>query len=249
MISISVVSHGQLRLIHSLFEDIKKHCTGYPFEVILTLNFHEEFPFEIDEYPFVVKVMMNPAPKGFGANHNAAFLQAKGEFFCVINPDIRLKSDPFQLLKQSLLEQRVGVVAPLIQNEQGTIEDSARRFPTPFGLLRKAIGKNKQLDYEIGRQLLFPDWVGGMFMLFNTSTYKEIGGFDEGFFLYYEDVDLCARLSLQGYSVILNPEIQVVHEAQRSSHHDFKYLKWHLLSISRFFCSAVFLKLQWRRFV
>lgn len=249
MISISVVSHGQSHLIYSLLEDIKRNCACDPLEVILTLNLIEELPFDIMGYPFVIRIIINSTPKGFAANHNAAFAQAQGELFCVINPDIRLQADPFPVLAQCLIEQDAGVVAPLILDANGRIEDSARRFPTPFRLLCKAIGVNKQLDYEIGSRLLFPDWVGGMFMLFNTSIYKEIAGFDEGFFLYYEDVDLCARLSLQGYSVMLNPDVQVVHEAQRSSHHDFKYLKWHLFSISRFFCSTVFLKLQWRRLV
>lgn len=247
MISISVVSHGQLRLIHLLLEDIKQHCAGDSLEVILTLNLFEEFLFNIKDYPFPIKVITNSTPKGFAANHNAAFVQAQGEIFCVINPDIRLRADPFPELAQCLSEQDAGVVAPLILDANGKFEDSARRFPTPIGLLGKALGLKKRLDYDIGTQLLFPDWVGGMFMLFADSTYKKIGGFDERFFLYYEDVDLCARLSQSGYRVILDPDAQIIHEAQRASHRKYKYLKWHVISMMRFFCSAVFLKIQWRR--
>lgn len=248
MVSISVISHAQLRLIHLLLEDIKQYCVAERLEVILTLNTIEELPFSVQDFPFAIKIITNTVPKGFAANHNAAFEQAQGEFFCVVNPDIRLRGDPFPALRQCLFEQDVGVAAPLILNEQGKVEDSARTFPTPFSLLGKALGLRKQLDYTIGDQLLFPDWLGGMFLLFPSVVYRKIDGFDERFFLYYEDVDLCARLLLSGYLVVLNPAVPVIHEARRASHRNLKYLRWHVTSMMRFIFSLVFLKLQWRRF-
>ena len=248
MISISVVSHTQLHLIHVLLEDIKQYCVADHLEVILTLNLAEKLPFNLQDFPFTVKIITNAAPKGFAANHNAAFAQAQGEFFCVVNPDIRLKGDPFPALMQCLLEQNAGVAAPLILNEQGKVEDSARAFPTPLSLLGKALGLRTQLDYAIGNQLLFPDWLGGMFLLFPSVVFRKMGGFNERFFLYYEDVDLCARLFLSGYRAVLNPAVPVIHEARRASHRNFKYLRWHLASMTRFIFSRVFLKTQWRRF-
>ena len=132
-------------------------------------------------------------------------------------------------------------------SDSGVIEDSARKFPTPFKILCKAFGGCRGSDYAIKDETIFPDWVGGMFMLFRREVFEELGGFDEGYFLYYEDVDLCARLRLRGYKVALCPVAKVVHHAQRSSHRNFRYLKWHLASMIRFFCSSPFLKICWLR--
>ena len=76
--------------------------------------------------------------------------------------------------------------------------------------------------------ILYPDWVGGMFMLFSREMFSAIRGFDERYFLYYEDVDLCARLTLRGYKVCLTPKSKVIHQAQRTSHRNLRYLRWHL---------------------
>ena len=246
MISISVVSHAQLHLIHLLLEDIKQYCVADRLEIILTLNLTEELPFNVQDYPFRVKVLINAIQKGFAANHNAAFEQAQGEFFCVINPDIRLNGDPFPALEQCLLEQGVGVAAPLIFNEKGKVEDSARKFPTPFSLLGKALCIRRKMDYLIGDQSFYPDWVGGMFMLFRSDVFKEMEGFDARYFLYYEDVDLCARLALRGYRALICPQISVVHEAQRTSHRNLQYLGWHLSSAARFFMSRAFWAIKLR---
>jgi hypothetical protein len=239
-ISISVVSHAQIHLVSLLLRDFTQYCQVLTFELILTLNLDEALPFTVDEFAFPLKIIHNPKPLGFAANHNQAFVQATGAFFCVINPDIRLISNPFPLLQACLHDTTIGVVAPLILNEQGEMEDSARHFPTPLVILCKALGYGKNNDYVISDQLLFPDWVGGMFMLFTRESFTTIGGFDDRYFLYYEDVDLCARLTLRGYKVCLSPKSKVMHQAQRTSHRNFNYFKWHIVSMIRFFLSQPF---------
>ena len=94
-VTISVVSHSQIGLIKNLLEDIDKHCRDSHFELILTLNVDEVLPFSLNDYFFPIKIIRNPNPLGFGANHNQAFKHAYGQYFCVINPDIRLSSNPF----------------------------------------------------------------------------------------------------------------------------------------------------------
>jgi GT2 family glycosyltransferase len=79
-----------------------------------------------------------------------------------------------------------------------------------------------------------PDWIAGMFMLFRSELFREVGGFDERYFLYYEDVDLCFRLRQHGYEVILVPDARAVHFAQRQSHRNLRYLLWHVRSLVRF---------------
>lgn len=250
-ISISVVSHAQIHLIEYLLQDILHYCNVLPIELILTLNLSEVLPFEIEDFPFPIKVIRNSIPIGYGANHNQAFTYSTGQFFCVINPDIRFHGNPFITLLDCLQDSLIGVTAPLVLNPNGKIEDSARRFPTPFSILCKAFGKPKSSDYLIKGIPVFPDWVGGMFMLFPHDVFKQLGGFDQRYYLYYEDVDLCARLRLHGYEVAICPNARVIHSARRSSHHHFRYLKWHINSMTRFFCSSIFLKIVclrlWKR--
>ncbi len=212
--------------------------------MILTLNLEETLPFVADSFSFPIKVIRNSEPKGFGANHNQAFARATGKFFCVVNPDIRLNKNPFPALLSCLGIPSVGVVAPIVVGESGEMEDSARRFPTPFKILCKVFGGCKGGDYAVKDETIFPDWVGGMFMLFPSSIFREIGGFDTGFFLYYEDVDLCARLTLRGYRGAVCHEVSVIHEARRTSHANLRYLWWHVMSALRFFLSPVYWQLQ-----
>jgi len=246
-ISISIVSHLQAGLLKALLADLDRCCKLHSLEVLLTLNLPEELPFDADGFSFPVAVHVNPAPKGFAENHNQAFARSAGRFFCVMNPDIRLDDDPFEALLACLKDSSVGVAAPLVVNENGATEDSARRFPTPLRILCKALGGCKGGDYIVKQETIFPDWVGGMFMLFCREVFEKLGGFDQRYFLYYEDVDLCARLRLRGYAAALCPDARVVHHAQRSSHRNFKYMRWHLTSMLRFFCSAPFLKICWLR--
>jgi GT2 family glycosyltransferase len=85
-----------------------------PLEVVLTLNVPERLPFDPHGFPYPVTVLENPMRKGFGANHNAAFRVARGEYFCVLNPDIRLERDPFPLLIAELVKPGVAAAAPRI---------------------------------------------------------------------------------------------------------------------------------------
>ena len=247
-ISISIVSHVQAHLVTILLDDIDKKCRNNLLEVILTLNLEEALPFVENDFSFPINVIRNTTPLGFAANHNQAFTRSTGQFFCVLNPDVRLNENPFPALLSSLQDSTVGVVAPLVVSNSGHIEDSARVFPTPFKIICKAFGGCKGSDYLIKSEPIYPDWVGGMFMLFPREVFEKLNGFNERFFLYYEDVDLCARLRLQGYQVVLCPNAKVIHEAQRSSHKSLKYLSWHIASMLRFFCSSVFFKIIWKKF-
>jgi len=99
-------------------------------------------------------------------------------------------------------------------------------------------------DYPSGLDLIHPDWVGGMFMLFRRSVFESLHGFDERYYLCYEDVDICARLKLSNLQTVLCSSSPIVHHAQRSSHSNIRYLRWHLLSMLRFFSSPVYRQLR-----
>jgi len=233
-VSVSIVSHGQAGLVKNLLADLAR-CDSIPLQVILTLNLEERLPFSESGHPFPLIVIRNPQPKGFGANHNAAFRHAKGRFFCILNPDIRLPADPFQTLVADLADERAGVVAPLVRASDGRVEDSARRFPTPLTILSKLAGRPQAADYPPSATPFSPDWIAGMFMLFRTETFRALDGFDEGYFLYYEDVDLCARLREHGLRTISDPRTECLHDARRASRRNLRYMSWQLRSMARYF--------------
>lgn len=235
MISISVVSHGQGNLVGRVLADLAGFVDAVRFEVILTKNIPERLPFPVDDFPYPMKIVENASPKGFGANHNAAFRLAEGKWFCVMNPDIRLPENPFALLIEEIDRQHAAVIAPAVLSPAGQLEDSIRRFPTPFSLARKLFGRGDgRYAFAVGDETFPADWVGGMFMLFRAEDYQRVGGFDEGFFLYYEDVDICTRLWQVRHRVLACPKVQVIHDARRASRRDFRYMRWHAGSMARY---------------
>ena len=210
---LSVVSHGQGQLVFNLLNDLEISVEANSFCVTLTLNIKEALPFDPKMFSFPIRVIKNAVPKGFAENHNAAFNKFQDNllYFCAINPDIRFNKDPFPELLLQLKNNSAGIVAPIVVGRSGEIEDSTRRFPTPFKILCKALSGCKGSDYPVSNRPFFPDWVGGMFMLIPRDIFKQLGGFNEKYFLYYEDVDFCARLRLRGYEVLACPEVKVTH--------------------------------------
>lgn len=244
-LTVSIVSHRQSDLVNALLEDIARCCRQDGIEVVLTLNLPEDEPAALEGYPCPVTVIRNPVPQGFGANHNQAFREARGKYFCVLNPDVRLSDDAFGVLARVLdAEPGIGLVAPQILSPDGAVEDSARRFPSVLELLGKALGGASSVHRDDRRTLAFPDWVAGMFMMFPAEVYRQIDGFDERYFLYYEDVDICARLHLAGYRIALSREVSAIHDARRTSRRNLRYARLHLSSILRFFLSPVYRRLR-----
>ena len=243
-ITLSIVSHLQAKLIASLLADLERYCSKDKIEVILTLNLPEELPFNLKGYPFPVRILKNSSPLGFAANHNNAFAKAEGKYFCALNPDVRLIQNPFPILLPFLDDPSIGMIAPQVVNSAGKLENSSRCFPTPLEIIGKIFGWTSATHQSTTEDVSFPDWVAGMFMLFPREIFQEMGGFDTHYFLYYEDVDLCARLTLKDYRVAFCQKVSVIHDAQRASHTSFRYLKWHLASLLRFFLSPVYQQLR-----
>lgn len=239
---LSIVSHHQGNLVLDLLNDLQRFCSLQDLEVIVTLNRPEKIDFNEKDFDYPLRIHENKRPKGFGANHNTAFKLSRSDFFGVLNPDLRLIQDPFPLLSAQLADKNTGVVAPLIFNRDNMVADSARRLPTPVRLAKRYIGRQKggMTDNRMKNHLLFPDWVAGIFMMFPSRVFAEMNGFDEGYYLYFEDVDLCSRLRMAGYQIVLDPRVSVVHNARRESHKNWQYFKWHIFSGMRFFSSPVF---------
>lgn len=235
MISVSIVSHGQGDLVEEVLADLARFSDSLQFEIILTQNIPEQLPLSGKDFPYPVRVVENASPMGFGANHNAAFQLANGSWFCVLNPDIRMPTNIFSILLDEIERQQAAVIAPIVFSPTGQVEDSVRRFPTPLSLAGKMFGRGDgRYSFVVGDEAFAADWVGGMFMLFRAEDYRHVGGFDERFFLYYEDVDICARLWKAGRRVLVCPRAQVIHDARRSSRRELRYMRWHAGSLARY---------------
>lgn len=254
-VSVSVVSHGQMHLVQALLADLQQYCAPaapaclwpqQPLELILTLNIPEPLSFDVCSFSYPITIIHNTTPLGFGANHNQAFRRARGAYFCILNPDIRLRDCPFWILVNRLQDPHVGVVAPIVLSPAGSMEDSARRFPTFWALVGKLFKTKWVPEYTFEQSSIHVDWVAGMFLLLSRPVFQRLGGFNEKYFLYYEDVDLCARLQLAGLQVVVDPTCQVVHHAQRRSHRNLRYLRWHLASLWRFLNSSEYRQLRHR---
>jgi GT2 family glycosyltransferase len=241
MLTLSVVSHQQGALVQTLLRDVAARVRT-PVRAIVTVNIPETLPFQAGDFAFPVEILHNAAPKGFGANHNAAFKHCRDSYFCILNPDVSLPDDPFPPLLDALArDPKLGLVAPLILDPNGAVEPSSRPFPTPSFILRKALfGPPRQPHYPIAQEPVSPDWVAGMFMVLPAKVFAAVGGFDERYFMYYEDVDLCARVREAGLDVRLDPAARAVHAARRDSHRRPRYLAWHLRSMLRFWMSDAY---------
>ncbi len=233
-VTVSIVSHGQGELVAALLHDLSRCTTVH--QVLLTHN----VPGPEIACPESLRARLveirNDRPMGFAANHNQAFRQCRTPLFAVVNPDIRLEAaDPFPCLIEVVMEAGCGLAAPAVRNPAGAIEDSARHFPTPFGLLTKLLKLGDGRHVIVGESPVAVDWTAGMFLLFRAEAFRDLGGFDEGFFLYYEDVDICVRLWQAGRRVLFHPGVSVIHAAQRASRRRPRYLAWHLSSMTRYF--------------
>tara|TARA_B100000963_G_C22612531_1_gene665562 strand:- start:187 stop:939 length:753 start_codon:yes stop_codon:yes gene_type:complete len=233
-ITISIVSHGQISLVYNLLEDLNNQDhDNIPHEIIITINTPEDFSLISKFENLNIVIIENEICKGFGENHNFAFLQSKSDYFCIVNPDIRILSLGFNNLI-SQLSSECKIIAPLVLSPNGTIEDSFRKYPSILNLFTRHIGKKKEPDYELNDMPICVDWIAGMFMLVKSNHFRNIRGFDEKFFMYLEDVDICKRTYSDGGVVIVDPREKVIHDARRASFKSFQHLKWHILSLIRF---------------
>ena len=231
MITVSIVSHGHGQLIPALLLRLLE----FPeiSQLIVTINIPELVFFSPDSR---VRFIYNETPLGFGTNHNKAFAFGASTYFCVLNPDISFITNPFPKMLESLLVKDIGLVAPMVKNSNGFMEDTVRHFPTPVGIIaRRLLVFNDCYVFSEGDPNFMVEWVGGMFMFFRSSAYAQIAGFDERYFMYVEDVDICTRLWKAGIKVMVCPSAIVIHEANRASRRNWQHMRWHIASLLRYF--------------
>ena len=231
LFTFSIVSHNQAILVNNLLEDLN-NIKERSFDVIVTSNISENVPIN-QEHNFSFTLLNNEYPKGFGANHNQAFLHCKSDYFVILNPDISIEELNMNSLISHFQDKSIGIVAPTVVNPFGYVEDSVRDFPTPLNLLLRFLRLHK---YTIPCNISIVDWVAGMFILIKRDVFLKVNGFDDKrYYMYFEDVDLCKRVNKQGYSILYDPTQKVIHDARRSSRKNIRHMYWHLSSMLRYF--------------
>lgn len=237
LVSISVVSHGDWGPLSALLESLAAFEPIGQMQLIVTDNLRTDLP-DLATTGWHSVVMVRPErPRGFAANHNAAFSNAAGDYFCVLNPDVLFTESVFRILIQRLQDGSGQIAAPILVDSQGVIQDSFRDLPTPPRILARRLRLAPSPPPPEPLRLIHPDWIAGMFMLMRASTFSSLGGFDPHYRLYFEDVDLCTRLRLAGMSVMVDPSLRLLHDPRRRSRRPGLFLAWHIQSALRFFSS------------
>ena len=238
--TVSIVSHGDTEKVKELLESLRQYERAKEIQIIVTDNLGNDLP-KLDPSPWASLIILrNQKNMGFAHNHNQAFKLASGKYFCVLNPDILFIETIFPLLIKRL-EREAAIISPLIIDSSNTIQDSFREFPTPLDILKRRLPGYHFTPLspdELG--LIRPDWIAGMFMFMRSETYRQLGGFDEKFHLYFEDVDICARARALGLLPLVDTNLRIQHNAQRASRKKIRYLLWHLQSSIRFFRSTIY---------
>jgi len=220
-VTVSIVSHQQWQLVRPLLDQLRRLCRASVAKIVLTLNAPEAI--EIDGTSGIpIEVLRNSQPKGFSANHNAAFAHCSTPWFLVLNPDIRLECDVIATMLEQI-EPSVGLIAPRIHEPGKADPEPFRDVLTPMEPLRRRLRGH--------RPPREPAWVAGMFMLVRSEVFASLRGFDERFYMYCEDFDFCARLRLAGWQLHVAHDIVVTHEAQRASNSSMRPFLWHVTGL------------------
>jgi GT2 family glycosyltransferase len=208
---------------------------GFEYEIIVVDNFSNDLSVErIKERHNDIKVLENKANVGMGAGNNAGAKLAVGEYILVLNPDTYLGINALNtMLGYIKADPDIGLVGPRLNNPDGTLQYTCMRFPrlcTPL-LRRTFLGRfapghlerflMKDYDHRDARQV---DWIMGSCLLIRKKIFDDLGGFDSRFFMYFEDTDLCRRITRAGFKVMYLPQAEGVHDHGRASAREHWYI-------------------------
>jgi N-acetylglucosaminyl-diphospho-decaprenol L-rhamnosyltransferase len=175
-----------------------------------------------------VTLVSSPTNVGFAAGSNLGWRSGNAPYVLFLNPDASVDPTGVRALAEAASDPAIGAVAPRIVDSDGAVEYSQHRFPTLSSVLIQALlldripglGNREHgdvTDPQAYESQGSPDWVGGACLLLRRSTLEWLGGFDERFFMYAEDMDLCRRIRDLGLDVRFVPAIEIRHEGGASA--------------------------------
>lgn len=224
-LSVIIVSYNVKSYLINCIRSVKKASQQFPVEIIVIDNASIDQSAEsvVNEFPDV-RLIKNDINLGYGSACNQGLSISKGDYLLILNPDTLVEENTFtHLLGFMEANREVGLVGCKILNEDGSLQLACRRsFPTPWIAFTKLSGlsylfpKSKwfakyNLTYLDENKPAEVDAVSGSFMLLSKSAYQKAGGFDEQFFMYAEDLDLCFRIKQSGFKVVYRPEASIIH--------------------------------------
>lgn len=190
------------------------------------------------EYLFVGKNL------GFGTGHNLAIDKIKNtsNYHIILNPDVEFKSYIINNLIIELKKHKdICMIAPKVLFANGKHQYTCRKYPTPLELISRKLKifknyRDKMKYRDVGLSKPFsPDFIHGCFYLFKTEDFVKIGGFDERYFLYMEDVDICRKIDQLGKKKLYYPYVQITHILKKESSKNIRLFFIHLNSSIKYF--------------
>lgn len=179
---------------------------------------------------------------GFGKGHNRVIPKLDSRFHAIVNPDILLKEDSFSVLMKFLTESGAAMTIPRMTDGEGNLLKVYRRELTRFDMFIRMflkVGFKKRKDFHTMQDMDYKKpfrvpFAQGSFLVLKTDLFRKIGGFDERFFLYMEDADLCKRIGREG-EILYCPYTSVIHKWEKGSHKKFSLFLLHVKSMNLYF--------------
>ncbi len=223
-LSILIVTYNSAKLIGRLLDHLAHELQGLAAEVIVIDNASRDSTAELvaQSYPWV-KLIASKDNLGFAAGNNQAAKQASGRYMLLLNPDAIPHAGSLALGLRMLAETaEVGLAGGELIGADGSRQPSARMFPTLRDELFTLSGlaaryPQSPLFARLDRRWANPDqeavvdWIPGAFVFIPTEVFRRLGGFDERFFMYYEEVDLCRRMQQAGLKILYWPQLKAMH--------------------------------------
>ena len=223
-VSVIIISFNTRDVLRQCLQTVERESEGMAVEIIVVDNASKDMSVEMvgEEFPHVVLVE-HAENVGFGAANNAAIRKARGRYVVLLNSDAFLEPGALRLAVEHMdATPRAGVGGARLVSADGSWQPSAHEFPSVWldflmisGLQNK-YSKSRMFgrmdrSWDDSMQAAKVDWVTGAFLIVRPEALQKAGPFDEEFFLYFEEVDLCRRFKLAGYEVWYWPDIVVVH--------------------------------------
>ena len=194
-----------------------------------------------------VEYIFSGANRGYGAGHNIALrraIESGSDYHVVLNPDIRFSPDVIDKLASfAEVHKEIGQLMPKITNPSGEVQHLCKLIPTPLDLIFKRFlpkvltarrAERFQLEFTDYCSIMDVPYLSGCFMFFRVSALKEIGLFDERFFMYSEDIDITRRMHAR-FRTVYYPEVSVIHDHAAESYKSARMLKVHMINMVKYF--------------
>lgn len=228
--SVIIVSYNTRDILRACLESLYTAIGRRAIEVIVVDNASHDASADMVEREFPQALLLrSPTNLGFAAANNLGFKSAQGRYVILLNPDAQVEADAFaNAIERMDASPEVGMAGGRLVDGNGRDQPSARRFPSLLNEVLVISGlaarfPRSRLFGRFDRTWADPaqpadvDWVPGAFAIMRHDTLRAIGPFDERFFLYYEEVDLCRRFKAAGWQIWYWPDIVIRHLGGESS--------------------------------